>query len=77
MTFNTYVFVGPFLPHMYLRPNLIDELFKNIRATSVEEVKIEYLNLSSYVRPRLREFLKDQPSALHFNHVARFGICCA
>ena len=58
---QSYVFVGPFLPHMYLRPDLIDDLFRGIRATGVEEVKVEYLNLPSYVRPRLREFLKDQP----------------
>lgn len=56
---QSYVFVGPFLPHMYLRPDLIDDLFSGIRATGVEEVKIEFLNLPSYVRPRLREFLKD------------------
>lgn len=58
---NSYVFVGPFLPHLYLRPELIDELFAGIRATGATEVKVEYLNLPSYVRPRLREFLKDQP----------------
>ena len=27
---KSYVFVGPFLPHMYLRPELIDELFAGI-----------------------------------------------
>ncbi|NOD85565.1 spore photoproduct lyase family protein [Ruegeria sp. HKCCD6119] len=59
---KSYVFVGPFLPHMYLRPELIDELFAGIRATGATEVKVEYLNLPSYVRPRLREFLKDQPA---------------
>jgi len=59
---KSYVFVGPFLPHMYLRPDLIDELFADIRATGVTDVKVEYLNLPSYVRPRLREFLKDQPA---------------
>ena len=58
---KSYVFVGPFLPHMYLLPELIDELFAGIRATGATEVKVEYLNLPSYVRPRLREFLKDQP----------------
>ena len=47
---------------MYLRPDLIDALFADIRATRVTEVKVEYLNLPSYVRPRLREFLKDQPA---------------
>jgi DNA repair photolyase len=58
---KSYVFVGPFLPHMYLRPELIDDLFAGIRAAGAEEVKVEYLNLPAYVRPRLREFLQDQP----------------
>lgn len=58
---KSYVFVGPFLPHMYLRPELIDELFAGIRAAGAEEVKVEHLNLPAYVPPRLREFLKDQP----------------
>ena len=59
---KSYVFVGPFLPHMYLRPELIDQLFADIRKAGVDEVKVEYLNLPSHVRPRLREFLKDQPN---------------
>lgn len=66
---NSYVFVGPFLPHMYLRPELIDELFADIRAAGAKEVKVEYLNLPSYVRPRLREFLKDQPEGIQAVYV--------
>ena len=58
---KTYVFVGPFLPHMFLRPDLIDQLFANIRSAGTTEVKVEYLNLPGYVKPRFKEFLKNQP----------------
>lgn len=58
---KTYVFVGPFLPHMALRPEMIDTLFSEIRSAGTSEVKVEYLNLPSYVRPRFKDFLKDQP----------------
>lgn len=58
---RTYVFVGPFLPHMFLRPELIDQLFAEIRRAGTEEVKIEYLNMPSYVRGKIREYLSGQP----------------
>lgn len=58
---RTYVFVGPFLPHMYLRPELIDQLFAEIREAGTKEVKIEYLNMPSYVRGKIREYLSGQP----------------
>ncbi|PLX36331.1 MAG: radical SAM protein [Hyphomicrobiales bacterium] len=61
---DTYVFVGPFLPHMVLRPELIDALFAEIRAAGTSQVKVEYLNLPSYVRPRFREFLNNQPDEI-------------
>lgn len=58
---KTYAFVGPFLPHMFLRPELIDHLFCEIRNTGTTEIKVEYLNLSGYVKRRFNEFLTDQP----------------
>ena len=58
---KTYVFVGPFLPHMFLRPELINQLFSKIRSAGTTDVKVEYLNLPNYVRPRFKEFLKNQP----------------
>ena len=58
---KTYAFVGPFLPHMFLRPELIDHLFGRIRAAGTTEIKVEYLNLPGYVKRRFGEFLADQP----------------
>ena len=58
---RTYVFVGPFLPHMYLRPDLIDQLFAKIKSAGTTDIKVEYLNMPGYVKPRFKEFLKNQP----------------
>ncbi|MGS0675214.1 spore photoproduct lyase family protein [Shewanella sp. 30m-9] len=58
---KTYVFVGPLLPHMTLRPELIDKLFFEIKQTGTNDIKIEYLNLPKYVRPKLNELLKTEP----------------
>ena len=56
----TYAFVGPFLPHMRLKPALIDKLFSEIKKAGTNHVKIEYLNLPKYVRPKLNELLKQE-----------------
>ncbi|MGR5236234.1 spore photoproduct lyase family protein [Vibrio alfacsensis] len=58
---KTYVFVGPLLPHMTMKPELIDQLFFEIKKAGTNDIKIEYLNLPSYVRPKLNELLKDEP----------------
>jgi len=57
---KTYAFVGPFLPHMKLKRGLIDKLFSEIKKAGTIDIKIEYLNLPSYTRPRLNELLKTE-----------------
>ena len=56
---QTYAFVGPFLPHMKLKPQLIDELFSEIKQAGTTNVKIEYLNLPKYVRPKMNTLLES------------------
>lgn len=57
---QTYVFIGPLLPHMRYKPELLEELFAEIAKTGTENVKVEYLNLPKYVRGRLNKILKDE-----------------
>lgn len=57
---NTYVFVGPLLPRMKYEPELLENLFAEIAATGTRDVKVEYLNLPKYVRPRLNKVLKEE-----------------
>ena len=59
---KTYVFVGPFLPHMTLKPELIDNLFSEIRNAGTSDIKIECLNLPSYVRPKINKMLESEPA---------------
>ncbi len=56
----TYVFVGPFLPHMSLKPELINSLFSEIKKAGTTDIKIEYLNLPKYVRPKMNKMLKSE-----------------
>ncbi len=58
---KTYVFVGPFLPHMKYEPKLLEKLFAEIAATGTKDVKVEYLNLPKHVRPRMNKVLKELP----------------
>ena len=58
---KTYAFVGPFLPHMKLKPVLIDNLFSEIKKAGTNDIKIEYLNLPKHVRPRLNKAIKTEP----------------
>ena len=57
---KTYVFVGPFLPHMKLKPELIDKLFSEIRKAGTTNIKIEYLNLPKHAKPRMNKLLKEE-----------------
>ena len=57
---KTYVFVGPLLPHLYYKPELLDALFAQIKEAGTHEVKIEYLNLPSYVKSRFNQVLKEE-----------------
>lgn len=57
---KTYVFVGPLLPHMKLKPEAIDLLFSEIKKAGTDDIKIEYLNLPNHVKPRLNNVLKTE-----------------
>ena len=61
---NTYVFIGPLLPHMKYRPELLEKLFEDISKTGTKNVKVEYLNLPKYVKSRLNKVLKDEPKEI-------------
>ena len=67
---KTYVFVGPLLPHMYLRPEQIDALLGAIKDAGTTDIKIEYLNIPKYVRPQLQQYLKDEPSDIQAVYTA-------
>ncbi len=57
----TYAFVGPLLPHFRYKPELLDKLFASLVEAGVEQVYIEHINLSTYIRKRMFEYLKDDP----------------
>ncbi|WP_170328262.1 SPL family radical SAM protein [Ruegeria arenilitoris] len=61
---QTYVFVGPLLPHMHLRPDLLDQLFAEIRNAGTSEIKVEFLNMPGHVRARLNGYLKNEPAEI-------------
>ena len=57
---TTYVFVGPLLPHMQHRPELLDDLFTKIKTAGTSKVKVEYLNLPAYVKRRMNDVIKQE-----------------
>jgi len=58
---KTYAFVGPLLPHMKYKPELLEKLFSEIAGSGTKYVKIEYLNLPKHVQGRLNKVLKEEP----------------
>jgi DNA repair photolyase len=50
---DTYAFIGPLLPHFVELPELLDDLFGQIKATGVTSVYVEHINLKAYIRERL------------------------
>ncbi|MFT5823057.1 MAG: DNA repair photolyase [Crocinitomix sp.] len=61
---KTYVFVGPFLPHMKYKPELIDKLFSEIKAAGTSTVKLEYLNLPPYVKTRMKDVIMEESTEI-------------
>ncbi len=56
---KTYAFVGPLLPHFMANKDELDKLFVSIHEAGVREIYFEFLNLSTYIRNRLKNELKD------------------
>ena len=42
------------------KPELIDKLFSEIKSAGTNKIKLEFLNLPSYVRSRMKEAIKKE-----------------
>ena len=58
---RTYAFVGPLLPHFRYKPELLDKLFASLVEAGVNQVYIEHINLSPYIKKRMFESLEGDP----------------
>ncbi|PIR61421.1 MAG: radical SAM protein [Candidatus Pacebacteria bacterium CG10_big_fil_rev_8_21_14_0_10_44_11] len=56
---DTYAFIGPLLPHFITNKEKLGQLFKAVHDVGVREIYVEFLNLSGYIRKRLKAELKD------------------
>ncbi len=59
---NTFAFVGPLLPHYVDKPDLLEELFHQLKNVGVQSVFVEHLNYSSFVEHRLKRALLTTPN---------------
>lgn len=57
---KTYAFVGPLLPNFVFEKNNLDALFKKLKETKVDEIWVEHINLSAYIKERLTVFLSEK-----------------
>lgn len=62
---KTYAFVGPLLPHLAEKPVELEKLFKTLKNVGTEDIWVEHINLSPYIKKRLYLFiLKNLPDQL-------------
>lgn len=62
---KTYAFVGPLLPHLAEKPKDLEKLFLALKEARVEDIWVEHINLSPYIKKRLYFFiLKNLPKEL-------------
>lgn len=62
---KTYAFVGPLLPHLAERPKELERLFLALKKAGIENIWVEHINLSPYIKRRLYLFiLKHLPDQL-------------
>jgi DNA repair photolyase len=61
---ETYVFIGPLLPHFRYAPEALDALFASLAQTGVGSVFVEHINLRPYIKRRLEPMLSGEPEAV-------------
>jgi len=62
---KTYAFVGPLLPHLAQNPKELEKLLRSLKEAGVENIWVEHINLSPYIKKRLYLFiLKNLPGQL-------------
>jgi len=62
---KTYAFVGPLLPHLAQNPKELEKLLRSLKEAGVEDIWVEHINLSPYIKNRLYPFiLKHLPTQL-------------
>ncbi len=62
---ETYAFVGPLLPNFVWEKGNLEKLFQKLAETKVDEIWVEHINLSRYIKERLFLYLKkDYPRQL-------------
>jgi len=61
---NTYVFVGPLLPHVIKNKDSLAKLLDKLESVGVKEVWFEHINLSTKIKNRLYEYLEKKNSKL-------------
>jgi DNA repair photolyase len=62
---RTYAFLGPVLPHYLERKDDLENLMREVKKTGTKEVYVEHVNLSTYVRQRLKPLLQDKSKAIN------------
>jgi DNA repair photolyase len=55
----TYAFLGPLLPHYRYRRDLLDQLFRKLKATGTTTIFAEHLNTSPYILKRIDPLLAN------------------
>lgn len=61
---KTYAFVGPLLPHFVAEKKELEKVFQKLNQVGTEDIYIEHLNLSRYIRNRLMKEMKQMPKEI-------------
>jgi DNA repair photolyase len=62
---KTYAFIGPLLPNFILQKENLEKFFQKLAEIKVDEIWVEHINLSPYIKERLFNHLKkDCPQEL-------------
>jgi DNA repair photolyase len=61
---QTYAFIGPLLPHFVAFEGELEKIFVKLSEVGTKDLFVEHLNLSTYIRTRLINEMKDKEPEL-------------
>lgn len=72
---KTYAFIGPLMPHLFENLAQVEEIFKQISHVGTQEIFVEYLNITPYIKERIMNSIdRDCKFFMFYNNLSKYNL---